>query len=213
MNQVLAPESVYQELDLGSARGGTKPRMPLDIQVIRSLNEADLPAIAAPPPVANATPVIRSIRHSHHRLAQLLAEGKTGAEIALVTGYSQSYLSTIQNDPAFEELVNYYAEQSKAIFVDAQERLKALSLDATEQLHERLHDPNEVWSKKDLMDVIKMGLPAETGGAAKPLPGRGTPPGDGSGFTLNVKFVAAPPPGSTPAIDGDFHTISPENPE
>lgn len=166
---------------------------------MRELTEADLPAILNPPPVAASQPVVKSIRASHHKLAQLIAEGAPGTEISLVTGYSQSYISTLQGDPAFEELVSYYASQQREIFIDAQERLKALGLDAIEKLHEHLHDPTKLWSHRELMEAIKLAMPVET--SVKQAPGGSVSLSAESGASLEIKFVGARPASSGPMLD------------
>lgn len=213
MNQALTSEAqdlaLVTEFDLGSARGGKAGinSPPLSLEVVRPLTEGDLPAITQPPPVAAPLPVVKSIRASHHRLAQLIAEGKAGAEISLITGYSQSYLSTIQGDPAFEELVAYYSAQREEIFIDAQERLRALGLDATEKLHEHLHDPAKVWSHRELMEVIKLALPAETN--VKQAAGTQVNV-SAEGAALEIKFVGArAPSGAGPVLDANFTDITP----
>lgn len=206
MNQSLP---LLAELDLGSARGGKAGinRAPLAVSVVRPLGEADLPAIANPPPVSAGIPALKSIRHSHHRLAQLVAEGKPGVEIAFTTGYSQSYISNLQGDPAFEELVAYYAEMRKEVFVDAQERLRLLGLDATEKLHEQLLDPNATWSHRELMEVIEMALPE----AKSKGKGEAQAPQGGGHLQLEVKFVGAQPiEGKT--IETSYTDVTPKDP-
>lgn len=211
MNQALPSEqTLLEEFDLGSARGGLagQNKQPLQVEVIRSLGEPDLPAILNPPAVAAPQPVVKSIRASHHKLAQLLAEGAPGTEISLVTGYSQSYISTLQGDPAFEELISYYATQQKEIFINAKERLSAIGIDAMEKLHEHIHDPTKQWSHRELMEVIKMAMPAETSPKAS-SGGSLSVSAEGSG-SLEIKFVGAraaePSPGKL--LDGQFTDIT-----
>jgi len=209
VNQALPQPVLLPELDLGSARGGKAGvnKLPLSVSIVRPLDQSDLPAILNPPAVAAPAQTVKSIRHSHHRLAQLIAEGKPGTEIALATGYSQAYISTLQGDPAFEELIAYYAEQRKEIFVDAQQRLKALGLDATEKLHERLDDPTIVWSNNQLMDLIQMTGITQVGAKGQPLQG---PPGSGAAVSLEIKFVGATPVVST-SVDGQFTDVTPNS--
>lgn len=209
MNQALPP-ALVDELDLGSARGGKagQGRDELTVEVVRPLTTDDLPAIMNPPPVAAGLPVIKSLRHSHHRLAELIAQGKPSAEIGLVTGYSQSYITNIQGDPAFAELVAYYEGQKASIFVDAVERLRLLGLDATEKLHGKLNDETEFWSKRELMELIELAL-------APSLPARpgqgGFGPGaaPGTNLSLEVKFVGARPAEGTPVVDASFVDVTP----
>ena len=212
MNQAIAADQLLAELDLGSARGGKAgingKGEPLIVSIARPLVESDLAAIANPPAVCQPPGTIKSLRHSHHRLAQLVAQGKPGAEISIATGYSLSYISTLQSDPAFAELVTYYAEQNKTIFADVQERLRVLGLDATEKLHEQLHDETIPWSKRDLMEVISMTI------ANKNAPGQGNQqqPGNAgnTSLALTVKFVGAQPT-SAPLIEGSATLVEEQN--
>lgn len=205
VNQILVPAELIEELDLGSARGGKAGAgaQPLEVEVIRALAESDLEAITNPPLVSAPLAVVKSLKASHHNLAQLIAEGKSGAEIHLTTGYSQSYISNIQHDPAFNELISYYGEQRRTIFIDAQERLRLLGLDATEKLHEQLHDPAQTWSKRELMELIDRTMPVS---GSKSNPNQGQPAG--GGVSLEIKFVGAQPAGG-PVVEASFRDVTP----
>ncbi len=210
VNQAIASETILlEEFDLGSARGGLAGinKQPLEVRVTRSLDPSDLPAILNPPPVSAPGQTVSRIRASHHKLAQLIAEGAPGTEISLVTGYSQSYISTLQGDPAFEELVAYYSAQQREIFIDAQERLRSLGLDAIEKLHEHLHDPAKVWSHRELMEVIKTTMPAET--SPKTAQGTSVSVDASGGGSLEIKFVGAAAPAASSTIESQFKDITP----
>lgn len=208
VNQALSTELI-EELDLGSARGGQagQGRDGLTVELVRALTVEDLPAIQNPPPVAAGLPVVKQLKQAHHRLAELIAQGKPGTEIALVTGYSQSYISNIQNDPAFAELVQYYSAQKASIFIDAAERLRLLGLDATERLHDKLRDEAEPWSKRELMELIDMAL-VKPGSVAAAKIGAGAPPG--ASLSLEVKFVGARP-GNGPEVEATYVDVTPSS--
>ena len=153
------PAGLLEEISLGSARGGKRAELPVEIELVRELTLDDLPAIQAPPPVAASLPVVKALRASHHRLAELLAKGQLEqAEISQITGYSQSYISNIKRDPAFAELTAYYASQKETIFADAMSKLAVLGIDAVEALHEKLGDPEAEWSKRELMELVEMAV-------------------------------------------------------
>lgn len=197
-----ASAMLLEELDLGSARGGKKRARELSLEIIRPLDESDLTAISQPPVVAAATPTVKHLRYSHHRLAELLAAGKHQGEISLITGYSQSYISNIKNDPAFRELVSYYAEQKEQVFLDAMSRLKLVGLDATEKLHELLESEGKTWTARELVEIIEATLlkPAAIAKTqAAPAAGPAT------GVALTVKFVGAQAP---VALDGQFTVLN-----
>src|SRR5438105_3835863 len=78
---------------------------------VRELTEGDLALLADPPPLANTQRPLVRIRHRHHQLARLLAGGTAAVEASAITGYSQMRISLLQKDPAFCELMAYYAGQ------------------------------------------------------------------------------------------------------
>ncbi len=203
MNQVST--FLVPEIELGSARGThARIKQSLDLEVVRTLSPEDLPSIQSPPPVAAGAQLVRNIRHSHHRLAELIAAGRPGQEISLITGYSPSYISNLQTDPAFAELIAYYEHQKKSIFIDAMERLKLLGLDAIEKLHERLDEEGRTWSNKELMDLVDMA-------AVQPAVAKhqSQAPGPSANLNLEVKFVGACPPSGSPVLDVNFTDITP----
>lgn len=183
------PAGLLDEISLGSARGGKRADIPVEITVIRELTPNDLPAIQAPPVVAASLPVVAQLRHSHHRLAELIAKGLPGTEISLITGYSQSYISNIQRDPAMRELIAYYEAQKESIFIDAMERLRVLGIDGIEALQAKLDDPEIKWSPRELMELVEMAVVKPTA-AAQARPGNSGP---GPSVSLEVKFVGARP--------------------
>ncbi len=187
----IQPNQLVTELDLGSGVGGRKERATLDIDVIRALTPSDLPNIQNPPASCEIVPLVRNLRSSHHRLAELVAAGRPPAEIAIITGYSPSYISSLKGDPAFAELVAYYDLQRESIFADAMERLKLLGLDAIEKLQERLNDPEKNWTNKELMDLVDMALVQPTV-ASKSQPGPGGAM-SGNNLSLEVRFVGTQP--------------------
>lgn len=212
MNQALpagisASTSLVTELELGSARGThirTKPD--LDIEIVRALCVEDLPAIQSPPPVTAGAQLVKTLRHSHHRLAELIASGRPQQEIALITGYSPSYISTmLSGDPAFVELVAYYEFQANAIFVDSMERLKLLGLDAMERLHERVNDPAVTFSNEELRKLVDMA--AVQPAIAKHIPVAGN--AQSASLNLEVKFVGASAKDS-PVVDVKYTDVTPK---
>lgn len=196
--------AVLAELDLGSGRGARPGhKQPLYIELVRTLIPDDLAAIQAPPASSEAVPMVKNLRSSHHRLAELIAAGRPPGEISIITGYSASYISSLKSDPAFNELVAFYEFTKQTIFAEAMERLKLLGLDAVEKLHERLNDETKNWTNKELMDLVEMSLVAPT--QAKVLPGAGGAI-NSANLNLEVKFVGAQPT-SGPTINGTYTEV------
>jgi len=109
-----------------------------------------------PPPITSKPPPLKRLRETHHRLAQLLAEGRKSVEISRITGYSQSRISILQNDPLFSGLLADYQDQNRAAFVDVARRLEALGLSAMEEIRDRLEMDPEGFSNKELLGVLKV---------------------------------------------------------
>lgn len=128
-------------------------RRDLHISYERDLTEADLAALDQYRGVKPRSLV--RIHASHHSLAKCLASGMKQSQAALVTGYSQSRISILQNDQAFQALVAEYKDEAKSIFADMTERMADLSLDAMELLQERLHEAPQDFSVPMLLDVVK----------------------------------------------------------
>jgi hypothetical protein len=148
------------DLAFKSARGarGPKAKQPLFVSFSRELNLADLDALNNPSPLGSETPVIKRLRSQHHTLARLLSGGMKAVEASLVTGYSQSRISLLQKDPAFQELMSYYKGQAEECFVDVHKRLGDLGTAVVEELQERLEEDPEGFSHKELLAVAELAL-------------------------------------------------------
>lgn len=191
------PPTLLTEVDLGSARGGRKPAKPLEVEVVREIVREDLPGIQSPPLGSALVPALREVRASHHRLAELIAKGTPGVEISAITGYSQSYISTLQHSPAFAELVDYYSTQNAAIYVDVMDRLRVLGLSTIEELQRRIDESPDKPSLRELMELVQLTVVGPTGGKATPGGSKFGPQAPSSGGPLvEIKFVGTPPQGT-----------------
>lgn len=185
------PEDLLEELTLGRGQGNRLPGSALGVSVLRELTPEDLPLLTAPPVSGQGQISVQKLRHSHHRLAELLVQGLENNEIAFVTGYDPAYISKLQSDPAFAELVSNYALVRKELFVDVIERMKRLGLDSLDALQEKLHDENETWTKRELMEMAELLLiKGQQVGQGKNAGGASS-----SGVAVNVTFVSTDKPG------------------
>jgi hypothetical protein len=153
------PPDVAQVLDeidfVGPPRIlGNLGRTDLSATYNRDLTEADIQALNGPRG-ANLPRTIQKLRSSHHALARCLASGMKASQAAQVSGYTQNRISILQDDPTFAALVAEYRAEAKEIFADLNERMNNLSLDAIEELHERLLEAPEAFSIAMLLDVVK----------------------------------------------------------
>lgn len=98
---------------------------------------------------------IQRLRHSHHRLAQLLAMGMSATQTARVCNYSLSGLERLKRDPAFQELVAHYKSEKDVEFTEFVTAAKDLSLDMVGRLREVLEEEPERLSPTVLLDAIR----------------------------------------------------------
>ena len=147
---------IFDDLVIGSARG-RRPQ-PVAMSFVRDINPSDAHLLANPPPQGSKTSPVIKLRQQHHMVARLVAEGVKGVEISAITGYSQSRISILKNDPAFKELVAYYTDNSKEIYLDMHSRLATLGEASIEEIRERLEDDPESFSNRELMMVAELTL-------------------------------------------------------
>lgn len=87
--------------------GAGRPKAHPEIYEIAPLTKADLENFT-PAERSKDQGVVKRLRDSHHRIAHLYALGYRSGEVAEITGYSPSRLSTLRASPAFSELVEKY---------------------------------------------------------------------------------------------------------
>src|SRR5215471_15294335 len=142
--------------ELTFPRSGKRSKVLL--QKRRNMNPSDLATLSNGKPLEQVSP-IASIRHQHHLLARLLADGKSLTESAEITGYSVTYISRLKTqDRAFQELITYYAQQSQEIYFSVHERLKGLGLNTIEELQERLAQEPDDFSNRELFELAELCL-------------------------------------------------------
>lgn len=175
-----------REITFDSAQGNRRS-VPLALEFVRVLELDDLQGLGGA--VAAPTRPLLQIRHAHHQLAQLICAGTDNSEISLITGYTPSYISKIQHDPAFNELIQYYALQREQRFVDVLERLKVLGLSSAEECQRRLEEAPEKFTNREIMELMELAIikPAEAVARGK---AQGQGPA-GSGVNISVSFVGS----------------------
>jgi hypothetical protein len=142
------------DLDFNPVRTSGRASAPVLAEVVRPLLAEDLEKLAEHRGTKPGTVV--KLRDSHHALARVLANGVRPGEASIITGYSLASISRLQADPAFQELLAFYREAKDAAFADLQDRMASLSLDALEELRDRLNDSPQDFSPDALLDMIKV---------------------------------------------------------
>lgn len=198
MDSPLNSDDILGPLLVPSARGRAKA--PLSISYIRNLGPGDVEALMAPEPLGSQPTLISKLRSPHHQIARLLAEGRKAVEVSYITGYSQSRISILQNDPMFRELLSYYATQTEALYLDVHARLAALGIATMEELQERLEAEPDKFTKKELMELMQLCFDRSITPGARPQSG-------GAEVTVNVKLVTPEARPTGPIIDLESEII------
>lgn len=133
---------------------GRAPK-PLTVSVVRELDRADLVLLATEK--GSKPCAIKRLTERHHALARNIASGMPPGEAGMLQGYSISRVSILQNDPAFKELLEFYREDAQRPYRDLHVRLSGLSMDAAEELSNRLEEEPEKITNNQLMELTKLG--------------------------------------------------------
>ena len=216
-------QDVLGSLDL-SRRGTTKrvPEAALAFAYVRDLTQADLTLLAEDGRALTVPQRIDALTHRHHLAARMIADGMAHQEVMYATAYSGSYVTKLKADPAFTELVAYYAEQKDAIYLDVHQRLGSLGMSAVDHLQDRLDHLKHVGDDEladakaaiqraimpngQLVQITQLALdrslaPARLGGGKLGPGGQVDLPG---GLVVNLNFGEPTPqasPTSRPMVD------------
>lgn len=113
-------------------------------EAVSELSREDLAILQKP---RARLPAVARFRDSHHRLARLFASGLTVAQVHERCGYSMTRISTLRNDPAFDELVTEYRKEVNANWVAGADEYYGLAvsnmLEAELQIEEHLAKARE----------------------------------------------------------------------
>lgn len=99
---------------------------------------------------------LKRIKEKHHSVARMLASGLTQRMVSQLCGYTESYLSILLNNPAMQELIEFYRIQAGAAAQLIGEKLRTVGMKALEQLDERIDEKS--LTNQELMGTAKLGL-------------------------------------------------------
>lgn len=126
-----------------------RPGTPVTMVVDRALTREDMLELAAAGPETRvAPPMIQRLRSSHHRAAQLLAQGKDTKEVALLVNRTPQRIRDLTRDQMFQNLVKYYESQYNETILDQAQTLQETWIDiaqiATDEIRDRLENPDTI---------------------------------------------------------------------
>lgn len=191
--------------DLIPSRGAVAE--PLVMEVVRELTPTDLALLVDAPKVN--VPVLQKLRATHHRQAQLLAQGKRPTEVAAIVGCTVQRLVQLQQDPTFTQLVSYYHDQNMTSLMEDSVRLKDKLIDvgemAVDELRLRLEDEKTRTAMKtfDVRQIAEMAMDRTVAPPKTATPATSPPAAITINFGTQVgpRPIAEIPPGA-PTIDG-----------
>lgn len=173
---------------------GRRPA-PISYGAPRALSESDIASMWDHAGSGQkGVPRIKTLRYNHHLLAKAVASGKSLLECSQLTGLTGARISDLKNDPAFQELVSFYAEELNEVYVDVHQRMAALGTSVLEELSERFEAEPEKFTKRELMDLFTTmadrSIATAKGG---PSPQAANLSVGGNGLALQINFVSPAP--------------------
>lgn len=133
---------------------------PIEGEVVRELTAEDIASLAVERGVQKPKQLtsLTMLSERHRNLARLLAMGKTDWECSIITGYTQSRISILKDDPAMMNLIRHYSEEKDIVYVQAHEKMAQVVSTALDVLQERLEDPEHVAKMSDgqLLQIVEV---------------------------------------------------------
>jgi hypothetical protein len=126
------------------------------------------------------------MRARHHKLARLLADGRSNTEAAYAVGFAPSSVHSLASDPAFKELVEYYKVQVVEQYLDVHAKMADIASTAADVLAERLEGNPDRFTNEDLRKLLSdYGTLSRTSVSANVSNG---------GISISVNFVSPATP-------------------
>jgi hypothetical protein len=101
---------------------------------------------------------VQALRARHHGVARLLAEGVPEGVVAEMTGYTASYISTLKNNPAMIQLVEFYRAPKTDAAKLIGEKLRVLGDMSTNLLLHKMENEPEKLTASELTAIAKLGF-------------------------------------------------------
>ena len=136
---------IFGAPDSGSINAG------LVLSINRQLQPEDLASLALTP---KRPPSLKRLRDSHHALARVLASGMSVTDASRITGFDTGTIYNFNEDPAFQELLAFYAENNEVEQANLRERMLLTALDVSAEIRERLHNDPDSFSNSDMRQLL-----------------------------------------------------------
>lgn len=170
---------------------------PLLMDVTRALESADLANLSASP--KTSVPLLQKLRATHHRQAQLLAQGLSVNEVAVIVGCTPQRLVQLQVDPTFTELVSYYQDQILSAMIEDSARLRDKIVDVGEMAVDELRDRLEDDTRRSKLPVGEIRKIAEFAMDRTVAPPKAAPAPQVAPAAITINFGTGLRPTAAPA--------------
>lgn len=101
---------------------------------------------------------VQALRARHHGVARLLAEGVPEGVVAELSGYTGAYISTLKNNPAMIQLIEFYRSPKTDAAKLIGEKLRIMSDMSINQITEKLSTEPDKVTLSELTAIAKLGL-------------------------------------------------------
>lgn len=128
---------------------------PTTVEFVRELIPEDVLLIRADN--NPKTKVVSKLRERHHALARCLALGMRDYEASIATGYDAARIALLKTDPAMAELIVFYRGDVTAEMIERADVWKGISLDALNELRDRMEEDPDSMSDAFLLKLAESG--------------------------------------------------------
>jgi hypothetical protein len=176
---------------------------PLLLEVTRALTADDLGRLSEAPKVG--VPLLKKLRAVHHQQAQLLASGKSVKDVAAIIGCTTQRIIQLQTDPSFNDLVQYYRDQTMVTMLEDTARIQRKLVDVGEIAIDEIRDRLEDDAKLGSMDVKELRQIAQFAMDRTVAPPKAVQnqPAPAAAITINFGTKVGNPANEGPIIDAE----------
>jgi hypothetical protein len=143
--------------------------------------------------------LLQKLRATHHRQAQLLAQGLSVNEVAVIVGCTPQRLVQLQVDPTFTELVSYYQDQILSAMIEDSARLRDKIVDVGEMAVDELRDRLEDDTRRSKLPVGEIRKIAEFAMDRTVAPPKAAPAPQVAPAAITINFGTGLRPTAAPA--------------
>lgn len=149
--------------DFLPARGKAKG-LPLIFEIVRELTAEDIYSLSILSNEERTAPAppLQKITATHHRIARLMAEGRSDVDIAAIVGRTPQHIRNLKVDPSLRDLVHIYENQITAADLEDGARIRHELVEVSElavlEIRDRLENSPKGIATSELRQLAQLGL-------------------------------------------------------